>query len=510
MSKRKGFDYSFGIDVGTRTTVISYWYAKQAILAELKHAGAACIDSCFLEEDLSLFGAALAKKMAEEPDSTVAKSAVTSFKVRFWEREDKPKKESRDHLGTWLAIIKALICAEIGEPAFEERSCFCFTYPAQRSEHEQRYRQLIVDAGFPDDDERLSFMDEPTAAAFALTSTDHATIDGRSSAGLEKLGKLGLFVDIGAGTTDLTLAEVGKTALRVLASSSIAEAGNEATACLAALANDKEAFKKLLASNTTRFERTKHKISDYYRNPDDQDSPTTAKLLGITFGAGSLADFAESVRPMWKRARKLDIGEHSLSDVDFVVGVGGGMLHTGYASLLRQEFGDRFHLAMEPQLMVARGAAIHARKRSKPSDEIGARLTIERLVAEDITVEFPADTEQETITILSGGDVIDVDEGKTKGSKKFTLKSNVFEAEGHINLRVGSKKTRLGDVDIKWSLFGESNDHGGKVKWVLDPADGSLEIEVRLDEVDLNGEGKSVLGRETVELKQRGEFRVRK
>lgn len=473
----------FGIDVGTRTTVISYWNVTQNGIATFKLHGEELIPSGYLPEELEVPGGL---------DVLAKPGVITNFKIDFW-KSDNPRAEHQKRLLEWLTRLYLLLEKQDGLPI--DQAAFCFTYPAQRNRLEPLYRELVIRAGFPGD--RLVFLDEPTAAVYGHMVEDK---DKKSP-----IGK-GLILDVGAGTTDYTIVDMrgGEAGMVVLDTSSISVAGNACTRKLRLLLPEgglRDQFDHFVKDKSLRADRYKEEISDYYNDGNDDALSWNVKELGIKLRSESRAQFDESVREEWESisreiSSRLKAARLSDEDLKFVIPCGGGALHSGLRSYLNKRFGSKVVPTPHPQLIVSRGAAYFGRSRFVPENlRLGttnghALLPVSHVLDRDVYIHFPAVTRQENIFLLRKGQVVPLKQ-PLSGAVPVTLDSNILFPEGPVHIYVGELSKKVVDLDIEWSESEkEVGNHPGTLDWEFKPEVGQLSVTLKLDNVKLNYKGR--------------------
>lgn len=486
----------FGIDVGTRTTVVSYWNLRQRKRAELKLGTDERIPSYYRRGDTEI-------PQAQDELPALPADAVTDFKIRFW-KTDQPGPENEQDLQGWLARLYGTLHREFG--ADMDRAGFCFTYPAQRNGLEPVYRRLIEQSGFGR--ERLLFLDEPTAAVYTQVSD-------AAEGGAPLHGK-GLIIDIGAGTTDYTLVDVGaQTGMTVLDASSISAAGNYFTRRLEGLFKERQAqaaFRALVQAEPLRADRAKETVSEYYADSENRDLPFQFQIAGVgRLHSANLKAFAETARDDWalvSEAITSRLKARGLTDGDlrFVIPCGGGALHSGLMMHLQARFGDRLKQVLKPQLLVARGAALFARDRLGGGN--APAIPVSTVLEHDVAVVFPEDTGQERVCLLRKGQTIPL-QRLLGGGSIVTLQSNIFLPEGVVSVEVGELRKELGLLDIPWSQSQtEFDNHPGTVAWEFRPETGELSVAVKLDNLPVNWETDEFVGMVSQIISMPGVYRA--
>lgn len=533
---------AFGIDIGTRTTVIFRWDSKQREATPVKLGGDAIVPSSFIRlHDETLLGSKAEEYVEEEPSRS--QDLAKGFKIRFWVRDGLSTAEidrARFDLSTFLVLLWERLHAEFSDTA--ESAKFCFTYPAQRGEHQDEFEQLVLSSGFPKGN--IQFLDEPMAAALGFyAESEHAALagdeDGKSwvvralnavfsgrankrSKKKEQAGTVGCIVDIGAGTTDISIVEVQQEALNVLANRSIDVAGNHCTERLAALATGCSpkpakdplaawiAFARAEPSQADNYKE--NYFSNHYRKKANRPHPQllTVARYGVQLSSENFGDLETATTESWEhveRAVGQAIHDAGVKAVDGHLLVGGGARHSALVSLARKSWGANVVLAKSPQFLVAVGAMRHcggadASRRKK--------LLVTQAVKDRVAVLFPTACAQAPVVLFEPGDQIDMGKSEIQLKRRINLKSNVVFAEGECFLRQyqagGSlplSSKRIGEIDINWDLFGESDDHAGEVLATLKPDSGLLGVAVTLKNVGLHS---TVVGRATIRLGVRGGF----
>lgn len=498
MSKK--INFIFGIDIGTRTTIISIDNVNQADIgvSAYTYEGDARIPSLYkLNGNVPIFGEKLTSYI-ERGDNSI----IQNFKIEFW-KSNQSSRKSEQELQDWLHII----CGIIKNESYDFKKCaFCFTYPAQRNILENKYLQLISNAGFPK--ENVLFLDEPTAATYACINKYDFFKNN------EFEGK-GIIVDIGAGTTDYTIVErrgvdVGPV---IIDTSSTNVAGNNFSSSMINLLRkdvEKSTFKKRFSSNQITIDKIKEQFSNYYWNKDNEDLQFNTKKpeIGI-FLSRDFTHFCDSIEEKWKevdkeidnRLKNAGITKDSLK---FVICTGGGALHSGLVEFFKKKYESKFITVHNPQLIVSIGAAIYGKNRLI-KNPIEKTLAISHTIASDVYLKFPEDTYQSDIYIFRESDTVSLSSDSVD-EKDISLESNFFFAEGALYLHHGEYKTQIGWIDIDWEMFGESNDHPGKVEWEYDPNSKILNITVKLSNVNINSGGYSIIGEAEIYVKTTGKY----
>jgi molecular chaperone DnaK (HSP70) len=394
---------------------------------------------------------------------------------------------------------------------------FCFSYPAQRQELEPLFKELIIESGFPED--HLCFLDEPTSAAYC------SFIGNVSSSQAVMEHGLGLIIDIGAGTTDFTLANFqgGRSfqddrSINIIDSSSANIAGNDFTRALSRLLknNSQDAFARFMVKSPWGADRIKEAFSDHYSDPDNYDVPIFRARAGVgRFESQSLDHFQTAIQSEWNSLmacvlQRLRAANHTERDLKFVLLTGGGALHSGLVKYVREQFGDKaVILSKEPQTVVAQGACQFAKNICLPDQVSG--LTVSMAVPR-VWIEFPPSTNQKDVVIFESNQEIPTAKSLS-GRASIVLQSNIFFSEGDLHLRVDEETINLGSIDIQWFLTpraaGESpewNDHKGVVEWDYKPTTGSLSVVVKLVRTYLSDGKFSVVGQIELPVKMRGQF----
>lgn len=529
----------FGIDIGTRSTVIYRYNPKLKTSAPFKIAGNAVIPTSYLllDDGNYITGQDAEDLVRREPK--IASRLYKGFKIDYWVPEDHKgqEKKARDELLGFVKLIWKFLVVEFkGELS---KAAFCFTYPAQRNDRLADFEKLVREAGFPDD--RIHFLDEPSAASCGFAWSSVATEEGPSSRGapfwkrilspLAAFGEdrkssfdgTGLIIDIGAGTTDVAVVELGESKLKIAATRSTNCAGNDCTLGLATLAKHfgknaseapAEAWCNYVSEHPSQADLYKEQdFSDFYRDPDNEDMNTNRRIAryGIELESDSLDAFAKSSASCWEAIRDsvrrvLNDAGRSEKRIGWVLLVGGGARHSALQMALEQEYGQVVKVADDPQTLVAQGAMFYAGQKSGAivHESKGVKLTsIVHEVEERVAIKFPDDTEAGSVVLLKRGQEIDLKEDNIDIVKSVTLQSNVVSSEGPAYLVVGEDCTPLGVVDIEWKLFGESNNHVAKIHAILDPGSRELKVKLSLQNVKLI---EQVKGSAEVCLKTKGGF----
>jgi len=377
-------------------------------------------------------------------------------------------------------------------------------YPAQRNDLEPIFKDLIVQSDFPAD--RTYFLDEPTAAAYnTLTSEQWTRTRGA-------FGK-GLILDVGAGTTDYTIADFrgGEIGVNVVDSSSTNMAGNNFTYALRALlqqSDDKAAFDRFVADAPWEADAIKEQISDWYKVPDNYNEPYNRLKKGVgRFSVANRKAFKDSVNTesqaiLSRVMERLAAVNLSKDQLGFVLLVGGGGLHTGLADYIKDVFGTKAELIDQPQTGVSKGACLFAKSLCLGEQN---RALLVRSTVPRVWIQFPEDTKQKDVLIFTDGQEIPV--GRTlRGKERIVLQSNIFFKEGDMYLRMNDTWKNLGEINIKWFSSEEINDHGGYVEWEFQPQTGRLSVVVKLDKTRIRAEGYSILGQLEVHVRTKGNY----
>lgn len=495
--------YAFGIDVGTRTTVIEYFDASlKSIQPFAIEGGKATIPSfySFGEDGTFSYGEALIDRVSDTHNST---TVIKDFKIDFW-NTDNPTRESLNRLQGWIAGLYGLLRRSRGDDI--DNSSFCFTFPAQRNALEPVFRKMIQESGFASD--RLVFLDEPTAAAYSMFGV------GRDNERQALIGK-GMVLDVGAGTTDYTLLENrgGRVGITIIDSSSTNLAGNAFTRAMRGLVQpeSEDAFSKVLETAPWILDKMKEQASDYYREPDNHDEQFAVKKGDIRVASNNFHSFLETVQKVWHDLMS-DLNERLLAakvqkeDLRFLLLCGGGALHSALVEHARREFGDIVVVPKNPQTIVAEGACKFARFRFTHDEEQFAPISSS--VSQEVSIEFPIATKQGSVIVLKKGQQIPLKE-KIMSSEPIRLKSNLIFSEGEITLHVGTLKKSLGKIDISWSTSDEGREHDGIVEWEYLPHTAFLNLVVKLSKTKLLAGSYFVSGQAEVPVKTMGTYHPR-
>lgn len=534
--------HCYGIDIGTRTTVISCYDYRQQTSYEVKVDGDYIIPSSLLDLGRGnyLFGPRAEKAVIDEPGQS--SKLLKNFKIDFWVRDPNDPKRTllaKARLREFLSQIWQYLLKDVGQEL--DTASFCFTFPAQREQLQREFTELVIEAGFPSN--RLRFMDECSAATFGLSweaapgdepALKRQTLWQRllrprgsgatptSPLKTEAIGA-GLLIDIGAGTTDVAVVEPGKDIIRVIATRSTNVAGNACTRALATLAqasnttsriSPAKAWMDFVEAEPSIADRYKEeKLSDEYRDSANRADATEVpvKRRGIKLHANDFSAFRATVEPAWMSIR--DCADRAWIDASqdrphpsWVFLVGGGARHTGLVDLIENTYPGIVRTAKNSRVLTARGAAYYLKQSlsGTPVLEKGARRgTISNVLKDCVGVKFPKDTGAGFVVLFEAGEEVEQTGKPIELKKTVRLKSNVFGTEGAAYLVVGDFRIKLGVIDIDWSVFGESDNHHAIIHVMLDPGSRNLYVSLNMENVKLH---KRVHGQVEVVLAARGGF----
>ncbi|MBI9064592.1 MAG: Hsp70 family protein [Marinilabiliaceae bacterium] len=478
-------NFIFGIDVGTSTTAASYYNTNQKILASQSLHGQTIFPS-------------IVKDNGKE---------VINFKIHFW-HTDNPSKETISYMANWLLWLRDGL-KDVYKDGFNEH-IYCFTYPAQRQAILSKYQNIIKDVGFPisKNSVRALVVEEPIAAALSYLK------ESQNKPGL------GIVLDIGAGTTDISIIEIqGENQIHIHDASSMDIAGNVCTQKMKDLIVDKglhNDFEKLIKTNQRAIDGIKEMFSDYYSEEENREEAFSFKSNGIKFKS-TFDQFTESMVPIWGDINKL-ISERlkikgiDVSDLDFIYGVGGGVMHNGLWNLVEKTYGEKAFRSNEARYAVARGAALHAAaatssyRESKGSKE-EQKIEVSYQIGKDVKVAFPDDTEQHPVTIFNKESLFKLGQ-RVDGSFPICLQSNILFPEGDAIIEIeGFEPITIGEIDINWYGGDENDNHGGDIKWSFFPDEGRLTVSAKLDRTKINTEGYTIIGEVTISVTPSGSYK---
>jgi hypothetical protein len=517
----------FGIDVGTRTTAIQCYDPSTRSPHSLRVHGDDVFPSSYVKQGNNLLlGGQAEEWVSKEPGRT--QQLIKGFKIEFWTKDAKDNGgAARTQLKDFLSAIWIYLQTSYSMDELRGAS-FCFTYPAQRDELLMQYREMIEGAGFPGGPQ-LRFLDECSAAAMGLTWEVSQQTGSRKRSLLDVLGRQeGLVVDVGAGTTDVAVVRLDNERLLVLATRSTNRAGNDCTRGLAILAQNSKsapptnlvratpserflAFVNAEPSQADKYKETK--FSDHFKDEDAQDSPATINVsrYGVSLCAKGLDDLVRTVEDTWKHMQiTLNQAWRDArlegKSIGWVVLVGGGAQHVGLKVLFERNYPEKVKSVSDSRTVTATGAMCHITQLVHKNDAKAVGLdvgTVENLLSDSVYVDLPSDTEGGNIELFSKGNPIDVSKNVIEVRKTVRLKSNWIFSEGVACLRFGDTTQVLGNIDIDYSLFGESNDHTATITAKLEPDSRKLEVELLTQNVKLHNK---VCGHVIVQLVVRGGF----
>ncbi|HPN30754.1 MAG TPA: hypothetical protein PKY81_07340 [bacterium] len=503
----------FGIDIGTRTTIIYYFDTAKNTDGFLKIDGDDVISSAYTKKGI------IGKKIREieENEPSLKKTIIRDFKMDFWGRNS-PFLSDKQNLKDFIEIILQRIQEEF--PDDYEDSIFCFTYPSQRDDLINCFKDLIIETGKLKY-EQIHTLDEASAATFGyfnFQKKDNSKFDFEDLKSNDKL----MIIDIGAGTTDFCLLNYDKkNGFSILNSSSLPIAGNAFTKALSFFVENEntENFLAYFEQNPFKADEIKeknfsngyieYKIKETWEEQKFKVIPQYCKLHCKGF-----EHFIESIKTEWKKIKGtylkiLKDSNINETEIKKIIPVGGGCLHTGLFYLMEDYFNsDNEKVTFQGKIehcnkYVAIGAANYILKKD---------IKIYKIIPYDVTIEFPGDTYQPPVKLFHKGDVFLLNDKKIEFiPKQIWLKSNDFLAEGDIIIKVNNNEMFRKEIDIDWEFGGENDNHPGKIDYYIDIEQQKLNIKIELNNRPLftNANGYRVKSGEfpvQIQLKQKGEY----
>lgn len=313
---------------------------------------------------------------------------------------------SPEHLAS-LVLDRCISAAEakLGKQIFCAIICVPATY-------NQAQRNAIREAARLAGLEEVELMDEPVAAAIA--HGHHADNDRPSRV---------FVLDVGAGTTDCALIEIGRGLMRVLATNGAAMVGGDDwDRCIrnyvvnlhqvqnerSTLAANPDAMRLLLVE----AERAKRRLSDEeateFRVEDIGVDTSTSEDIHVIqtisrdhmdeVTGDLLQDIAEAIQRTMDEAREKD-PRFTIRDVDDIILVGGQTRVKAIQRKVAHYFGKAPRSDVDPELAVVLGAAIQAGIREGRL----ASITIRNITAHGYSVETHDKAEDVATEIVRKG-----------------------------------------------------------------------------------------------------------
>ncbi len=345
-----------GIDLGTVNSEVAVMEGGKPVLIKSAE-GEPYFPSivAFTKEGEMLVGEAAKRQAIMNPEGTIhriKRKMGTNEKVKVWGKEYTPEQIS--------AFILQKIKRDAEEYLGEEVKEAVITVPAYFNDDQ---RQATKDAGKIAGFEVKRILNEPTAAALAY--------------GLDKEGEHKIAVyDLGGGTFDITIMEVGDGVFEVLSTNGDTHLGGADMdmAIVDYLADkfkeehgiDLREDKKALQRLTEAAEKAKMELSSAMQTSIDLPYITVVdgepKHIQETL---TRAKFEQLIEPIVKRTiepcqQALKDAKLKAEDIDHVVLVGGTTRIPYVRKVVEEIFGKKPERGIDPMECVAFGAAIQA------------------------------------------------------------------------------------------------------------------------------------------------------
>ena len=307
------------------------------------------------EEGRLLVGAAARNQWVVAPDRTVKsikRKMGQDVKVRLGEQEYRPQEIS----AMILRALKERAERELGTPVHKA----VITVPAYFNDHQ---RQATQEAGELAGLEVVRILNEPTAAALTYDPNQR------------ELRRM-LVYDLGGGTFDVSIVQSQEGVIEVLASHGDTQLGGDdfdelllkhvADKFHAEHGIDLRTQVVAKARLLKAVEAAKRQLSDhpFARIEEEFIAEKDGQAVHLHTELSRL-EYEAMIRPLLNRTmdcvqRALDDARVTASQIDKVVLVGGSTRTPLIAQLLEERLGQPAHQEVNPELIVAMGAAIQA------------------------------------------------------------------------------------------------------------------------------------------------------
>ena len=345
-----------GIDLGTTNSVVAVMEGGEPVVVPLSDGSRLCPSIVGVSKTGERLVGALAKRQAiTNPDRTVQsikRKMGTDYRVTIDGRDYTPQELSAQI----LSKLRDDAQAYLGEPV----SKAVITVPAYFSDSQ---RQATKDAGAIAGLEVVRIINEPTAAALAygLDKTDSHTV---------------LVWDLGGGTFDVSILDMGDGVFEVKATSGDTQLGGDdwdqaiidwmvsefRQQSGMDLSSDRMALQRLKEAAEKAKMELSSVVTASINLPFISVSPEGPVHLDLTLSRAKLEEITAGLRDrlLGPANRALEDARMKPADVDCVLLVGGATRMPAIQDLVRSIFGREPHRGINPDEVVALGAALQA------------------------------------------------------------------------------------------------------------------------------------------------------